>query len=53
MFYSVPLTLSADAVLFELGVRQLAAQIPFEGGAQRGAAWRSVTLSKYFDTDES
>jgi hypothetical protein len=37
MFYSVPLTMIADAVLFELGVRQLAARIPFECVAQREA----------------
>jgi hypothetical protein len=37
MFYSVPLTMAADAKLFELGVRQLAAGIPFEGIAQRDA----------------
>jgi hypothetical protein len=34
MFYSVLLTLAADALLFELGVRQLAARIPFEGMTQ-------------------
>jgi hypothetical protein len=34
MFYSVPLTIAADAKLFKLGVRQLAARIPFEGVAQ-------------------
>jgi hypothetical protein len=32
---SVPLTMAAYAVLFELGVRQLAARIPFEGVTQR------------------
>jgi hypothetical protein len=32
-----PLTMAADAILFELGVRQLAARIPFEGVAQRDA----------------
>jgi mRNA-degrading endonuclease toxin of MazEF toxin-antitoxin module len=37
MFYSVPLTIAADAILFELGVRQLATQIPFEGVAQHDA----------------
>jgi hypothetical protein len=37
MFYSVLLTMAAEATLFELGVRQLAAQIPFEGVAQRDA----------------
>jgi hypothetical protein len=37
MFYSVQLTMAADAILFELGVRQLAARIPFEGVAQRDA----------------
>jgi hypothetical protein len=31
MFYSVTLTLAADTILFELGVRQLTARIPFEG----------------------
>jgi hypothetical protein len=37
MFYSVPLAMAAEAVLFELGVRQIAARIPFEGVAQRDA----------------
>jgi hypothetical protein len=41
MFYSVPLTMAADAILFELGVPQLAAGIPFEGMAQ-GAAVRTL-----------
>jgi hypothetical protein len=31
MFYSVKLTMAAGAILFELGVRQLAARILFEG----------------------
>jgi hypothetical protein len=35
MFYSVPLTVAADAKLFELGVRQLAPQVPFESVVQR------------------
>jgi hypothetical protein len=47
MFYSMPLTMAADAKLFELGVCQLAAPIPFEG-----VVWRSATLYKHFDTDE-
>jgi mRNA-degrading endonuclease toxin of MazEF toxin-antitoxin module len=34
MFYSVPLTMAADTILFELVVRQLVAGIPFEGVAQ-------------------
>jgi hypothetical protein len=35
MFYNIPLTMAADAKLFELGVHQLAVQImPFEGMAQ-------------------
>jgi hypothetical protein len=37
MFYSITLTMAADAKLFELGVRQLPAWIPFEGVAQRDA----------------
>jgi hypothetical protein len=37
MFYSIPLTMAADAVLFEFGVCQLAAQIPFEGVSQHEA----------------
>jgi hypothetical protein len=37
MFYSVPLNITADANMFELGVCQLAARIPFEGVAQRDA----------------
>jgi hypothetical protein len=37
MFYSIPLTMAADAVLFKPGVSQLAAQIPFEGVAQLDA----------------
>jgi hypothetical protein len=37
MFYSVPLTMAADAKLFEHGVCQLAARIPLEGVAQRDA----------------
>jgi hypothetical protein len=37
MFYSVPLTMAADEVLFELGVRQLAPPISLEGVAQRDA----------------
>jgi hypothetical protein len=37
MFYSAPLAMAADAILFELGVRQLAARIPFEGVVQRDA----------------
>jgi hypothetical protein len=45
MFYSVPLTMAADATLFELGMLQLAARIPFEGMAQRDAV-------RNFDTDE-
>jgi hypothetical protein len=35
MFYSVLLTMAADAKLFELSVHQLAARIQFEGVAQR------------------
>jgi hypothetical protein len=34
MFYSFPLTMAAGAILVELGVRQLASRIPFEGVAQ-------------------
>jgi hypothetical protein len=34
MFYSVLLTMVADATLFEHGVRQFVARIPFEGVAQ-------------------
>jgi hypothetical protein len=37
MFYTVPLTMAADAILFELGVRQISARIPFEGVVQRDA----------------
>jgi hypothetical protein len=37
--------MAADATHFELGVRQLAAHIPFEGVAQRDAV-------RNFDTDE-
>jgi hypothetical protein len=37
MFYSVALTTIADVTIFELGVRQLAAQILFEGMVQRDA----------------
>jgi hypothetical protein len=37
MFYSVLLTMAADAKLFELGVHQLAARIQYKGVAQRGA----------------
>jgi hypothetical protein len=37
MFYSVPLTMAAGAKVFELGVRQLNARIPFEAVAQRGS----------------
>jgi hypothetical protein len=37
--------MAADATLFELGVRQLATRIPFEGVAQRDAV-------RNFDTDE-
>jgi hypothetical protein len=37
MFYSIQLTIAAGAILFELGVRQLAARIPFEDVAQRDA----------------
>jgi hypothetical protein len=37
MFYSITLTMAADAILFELGVRQLAARLPFEGVAQNNA----------------
>jgi hypothetical protein len=37
MIYIVPLTMAADAKLFELGVHQLAERIPFEGMAQRDA----------------
>jgi hypothetical protein len=33
MFYSILLTMAADAVLFELGVCELAAWIPFESEA--------------------
>jgi hypothetical protein len=45
MFYSVQLTMAADAKLFELGVHKLAAWIPFEGVAQRDAV-------RTIDTDE-
>jgi hypothetical protein len=38
MFYSVLQTMAADAVLFELGVRQLQLQ------GYHLKAWRSVTL---------
>jgi hypothetical protein len=34
MFCSVTPTMAADAILFELGVCQLAVQIPFEGLTQ-------------------
>jgi hypothetical protein len=37
MFYSVQLTMAADSVLFGLGLRQLAARIPYEGVVQRDA----------------
>jgi hypothetical protein len=37
MFYNVLLTITADAIIFELGVRQLAAQILFDGVGQRNA----------------
>jgi hypothetical protein len=37
--------MAADATLFELGVRQLAARIPFEGVAQRDVV-------RNFGTDE-
>jgi hypothetical protein len=37
MFYSVRLTMTTDAVLLKLGVRQLAERIPLEGVAQRDA----------------
>jgi hypothetical protein len=37
MFCSVPLTMAAEAILVDLGVRQLALRIPFEGVAQREA----------------
>jgi hypothetical protein len=45
MFYSVRLTMAANATLLELGVRQLAARILFVGVAQRDAV-------RNFDTDE-
>jgi hypothetical protein len=35
MFYSVPLTMAAYAKLFERGVCQLTARIPYEGVTQR------------------
>jgi hypothetical protein len=38
MFYSVLLTMAADATLFELGVRQLAARKAYL------KAWGNVTL---------
>jgi hypothetical protein len=37
--------MAADPILFELGVRQVAARIPYKGVAQRDAV-------KNFDTDE-
>jgi hypothetical protein len=37
MFYSVTLTMAAEAISFELGVRQLAVLLPFEGVAQSDA----------------
>jgi hypothetical protein len=37
MFYSVSLTMAADAIIFEVGVRQSAARIQFEGVAKRDA----------------
>jgi hypothetical protein len=37
MFYSIPQTVAVDVKLFELGVCQLAARIPFEGVARRDA----------------
>jgi hypothetical protein len=42
MFYSIPLTMDDDAILFDLDVRQLALRIPFEGFAQRVAAVRTL-----------
>jgi hypothetical protein len=45
MLYNVPLTMAADASLFELGVWQLAARIPLEGVVQRDAV-------RNFDIDE-
>jgi hypothetical protein len=44
MFYSVPLTMAADAILVELDVRKLASRIPFEGVAKHD-------LGRTFDTD--
>jgi hypothetical protein len=38
MFYSVAQTITADAKIFELSVRQLAARITFEGVAQHDSA---------------
>jgi hypothetical protein len=38
--------MAADAILFELGVRQSAARIPFKGVAQRDTI-------RNFDTDEN
>jgi hypothetical protein len=37
MFFSVSLTMAADAILVELGVRLFASRIPFEGVVQRDA----------------
>jgi hypothetical protein len=37
MFYSIQLTTAAGAILFELGVRQLAARILYEDVAHRDA----------------
>jgi hypothetical protein len=39
--------MAADAVLFELGMRQLAALIPFEGVAQPDAFRTLPTLMKF------
>jgi hypothetical protein len=47
MFYSVPLTMASNAKFFELGVRQLAARIPFKGVAQRDAERTLPTLMKF------
>jgi hypothetical protein len=50
MFYIVPLTMAADAILVELGVRQLASGITFEGVATHDARETLKQLCKFAAT---
>jgi hypothetical protein len=49
MFYSILLAMTANAILVELGVRQLASRIPFEGMAPRRGEFVQIGKPFYIE----